>query len=79
MVLVYFNGFCGGLLMTVVVVVMLLFWVFFFFFLPWVVAATMVMVVANGGCFGFFAVGCGYHGGASGGSSLWVFGGAVWV
>ena len=32
MVLVYFNGFCGGLLMTVVVVVMLLFWVFFFFF-----------------------------------------------
>ena len=27
MVLVYFNGFCGGLLMTVVVVVML----FFFF------------------------------------------------
>ena len=41
--------------------------------------ATMVMVVANGGCFGFFAVGCGYHGGASGGSSLWVFGSAVWV
>ena len=28
---------------------------------------------------GFFAVGCGCHGGASGGSSLWVFGGLVWV
>ena len=28
---------------------------------------------------GFFAVGCGCHGGASGGSSLWVFGGPVWV
>ena len=41
--------------------------------------ATMVMVVANGGCFGFFAVDCGYHGGASGGSSLRVFGNAVWV
>ena len=44
--LVYFNGFCGGLLMTVVVVVV----VFFF----------------------FFVMGCGCHGGASGGSSLWV-------
>ena len=29
--------------------------------------------------FRFFAVGCGCHGGASGGSSLWVFGGPVWV
>ena len=57
MVLVYFNGFCGGLLMTVVVVV----------------------VVVDGGCFRFFAVGCGCHGRASGGSSLWVFGGPVWV
>ena len=28
---------------------------------------------------GFFAVGCGCHGGASGGSSLWVFGGPVCV
>ena len=42
--------------------------------------ATMVVVVADGGCFGFFfAVGCGYHGGASGGSNLWIFGGPVWV
>ena len=57
MVLIYFNGFCGGLLMTVVVVV----------------------VVVDGGCFRFFAVGCGCHGGASGGSSLWVFGGPVWA
>ena len=41
-------------------------------------AATMVVVVvADGGCFGFFAVGCGCYGGASGGSSLWVFGGPV--
>ena len=29
MVLVYFNGFCGELLMTVVGVVVVLFWVFF--------------------------------------------------
>ena len=29
MVLVYFNGFCGGLLMTVVVMLVVLFWVFF--------------------------------------------------
>ena len=28
---------------------------------------------------GFFVVGCGCHGGASGGSSLRVFGNAVWV
>ena len=43
-------------------------------------AATMaVVVVADGGCFGFFAVGCGYHSGASGGSSLWVFGSPVCV
>ena len=69
MVLVYFNGFCDGLLMMVVVVVVVLFWGFFFW--PWVVAATMVVVI--------FAMGCGYHGGASGGSSLWVFGGPVWV
>ena len=49
-----------------------------FFFLPWVVAATMVVVVvANGGCFGFFAVGCGCYGGASDGSSLWVFGSPI--
>ena len=75
MVLVYFNGFCGELLMTVVVVVVVLFW--FFFFWLWVVVATMVVV--DGGCFGFFAVGFGYHGGASGGSRLWVLGGLVWV
>ena len=31
MVLVYFNGFCGGLLITMVVGVVVLFWVFFFF------------------------------------------------
>ena len=49
------------------------------FFLLWVVAATMVVVVADGGCFGFFAVGYGYHGGASGGFSLWVFGGLICV
>ena len=61
--------------MTVVVVMVVLFWVF----LSWVVAATKVVVGANGDCFGFFAVGCGYHGGASGGSSLWVFGGSFWV
>ena len=68
MLLVYFNGFCGGLLMmVVVVVVVVLFWVF----LPWVVAATMVVVRANGGCFGFFAVGCGYHSGAGGGERGW--------
>ena len=44
-----------------------LFWVF----LPWVVAATIVVVGANGSCFGFFAVGCGYHNGASGGERSW--------
>ena len=33
-------------------------------FLRWVVAATMVVVVGKGGCFGFFAVGYGCHGGA---------------
>ena len=63
--------------MTVVVAVVVFF--FFFFFFGWVVAATMVVVVADGGCFGFFAVGFGYHGGASGGSRLWVLGGLVWV
>ena len=31
----------------------------------------MVVVGANGGCFGFFAVGCGCHGGAGGGESGW--------
>ena len=44
-----------------------LFWVF----LPWVVAATIVVVGANGSCFAFFAVGCGYHNGASGGERSW--------
>ena len=61
-VLVCFNEFCDGLLMMVV-----LFWVF----LPWVVAATIVVVGANGSCFAFFAVGCGYHNGASGGERSW--------
>ena len=42
-------------------------------------AETMVVMVADGGCFGFFVVGCGCHSGASGGSSLWVFGGPVCV
>ena len=49
------------------------------FLLSWVVATTMVVVVADGGCFGFFVVGYGCHSGASGGSSLWVFGGPVCV
>ena len=49
MVLVYFSEFCGELLMMVVV----LLWVF----LLWVVAVTMVVVGANGGCFGFFCSG----------------------
>ena len=44
-----------------------LFWVF----LPWVVATTIVVVGANGSCFGIFAVGCGYHNGASGGERSW--------
>ena len=52
-VLVYFNGFCGGLLMMVVVVGVVLFWDF----LPWVVATTVAIVVADGGCFGFFCGG----------------------
>ena len=60
--LVCFNEFCDGLLMMVV-----LFWVF----LPWVVATTIVVVGANGSCFGIFAVGCGYHNGASGGERSW--------
>ena len=63
MVLVYFSEFCGELLMMLVV----LLWVF----MLWVVAVTMVVVGANGGCFGFFAVGCGCHGGAGGGESGW--------
>ena len=53
--------------MTVVVVVVVLFRVF----LSLVVAATMVVVGANGGCFGFFAIGCGYHNGASSGERGW--------
>ena len=40
-------------------------------FLPWVVAATIGVVGANGSCFGIFAVGCGYHNGASGGERSW--------
>ena len=63
MVLVYFSEFCGELLMMLVV----LLWVF----LLWVVAVTMVVVGANGGCFGFFAMGCGYHNGASSGERGW--------
>ena len=51
MVLVYFSEFCGELLMMVVV----LLW----FFLLWVVAVTMVVVGADGGCFGFFCNGLG--------------------
>ena len=58
------SGYCGGGFVLS-------------FFLPWVVSVTMVVVVADGGCFGFFAVGCGCHGGASDGSSLWVFDGLV--
>ena len=63
--LLYFNGFCGELLMMVVVVVVgvvVLFWVFV---LRGVVAATMVMVV---GCceflwgkFYFILVSCLYY------------------
>ena len=53
--------------MMVVVMVMVLFWVF----LLWVVVATIVVVRASGGCFGFFAVGCGCHNGAGGGERGW--------
>ena len=50
-----------------VFVVVVLFWVF----LPLVVATTMVVVGANGGCFGFFAMGYGCYDGASGGERGW--------
>ena len=76
MVLVYFNGFYGGLLMMVVFMVVVLFCVFFAVGCG---CHMVVVVVVDGGCFGFFAVGWGYHNGASGGSNLWVFGGPVWV
>ena len=40
--LVYFNGFCGELLMMVVFVVVMAFWGFY---LQWVVAPMVVVVV----------------------------------
>ena len=57
--LVYFNGFCGGLLMTVVVVVVVLFWFFFSFsfFAVGCGCHMVVVVVVDGGCFGFFCGG----------------------